>query len=279
MERRMMMALNRRENYIIARYDVADVSVATQLLDAVELFDLSQIKSMVVEGVEQSASRSYTFSTTGEKEVRYYMDSTAFTSMYCMFRGATALISVDLSGVDLSNCTSLACAFHSCVNLEECDLSGHDVSKVTSLAYMFWNGDDSVVSKLKSVSFNGCDFSAVTSMYGTFRGCHSLTDLNFIGLTTSSALTTLYACFNCCYSIGTLYLGRVDTTNVTNMSYMFGSCTSLTSVTFRTSVANVTNVSNMFKNVTTSGVLTYSSGYTFTKIINVLPSTWSAVAN
>ena len=261
-------------SYITCVYNVNDTSSATQILDNVDLFDLTQVTSIVVDGKKEAVARTHTFNTTGKHTVIFILDMSVFHSMYCMFRGCKRLVNIDLSHFDLTNNVSFNCTFHSCINLESVDISNQNVSKCTTLAYMFWNDDDTIVHKLHTINFQNCDFSNVTSMYGTFRGCHSLYQLNFIDLKTSTKLTTCFALFNCCYKLPSLWLGSINTTNVTNVSYMFGSCLALTSITFKTPINNVTTYSNVFYNIKTSGMLYFPSAYSFYKLTNQLPSTW-----
>lgn len=261
-------------SYITCIYDVDTVNADTQILDNVDLFDVTQVTTMVVDGKREDVAKTFRFQTTGKHTVIFILDMSKFYSMYCMFRGCKRMTNIDLSHFDLTNNISFNCTFHSCINLESVDISNQNTTKCTTLAYMFWNDDDTIIHKLHTINFQNCDFSNVTSMYGTFRGLHSLYILNFIDLKTSTKLTTCFALFNCCYKLPSLGLGSINTTNVTNMSYMFGSCLALTSVTFKTPINNVTTYNNVFYNVKTSGILYFPSAYSFTKLTSQLPSTW-----
>ena len=266
-------------SYIICKYNIVDITTSTTILDDPELFDITQISTMLVDGKEEVPIRQFKFSSVGDHEIIYVMDMSKFYSMYCMFRGCKRLINIDLSHFDLTNNVSFNCTFHSCINLKSVDISGQNTSKCTSLAYMFWNDDDSIIHQMTDVYMKDCNFSNVTSMYGTFRGCHSLYMVDFRNLVTSTKLTNTFALFNCCYKVPSLNISCINTTNVTNISYMFGSCLALTSVTFKTPINNVTTYSNVFYNVKTKGTLYYPSGYSFTKLTNQLPSTWTYYAN
>lgn len=43
-------------------------------------------------------------------------------------------------------------------------------------------------------------------------------------------------------------------------------------------VSKVTKPVSMFKDITTTGTFEYNPAYNYSKIINLLPSTWTAVA-
>jgi hypothetical protein len=61
------------------------------------------------------------------------------------------------------------------------------------------------------------------------------------------------------------------------MSYMFSNCKALTSTRMVSDVSNVSNVTNMFAYITTTGTFYYNGDYDYSKIIAVIPSTWTAV--
>lgn len=60
------------------------------------------------------------------------------------------------------------------------------------------------------------------------------------------------------------------------MGQMFYGCTNLTEVRMGGNPSSLTNVNNMFNN-TTTGNFYYNSTYDYSKIITVLPSTWTSV--
>jgi len=82
-------------------------------------------------------------------------------------------------------------------------------------------------------------------IFSIFYGCPKL-ELNLNGLDTSSVTNMSYMFYKC-HDLTSLDLSNFDTSNVTNMSYMFDGCSSLTSLNlsgFDTS--NVTTMSGMF---------------------------------
>ena len=73
-------------------------------------------------------------------------------SMYMMFLNCSAIMSIDLSGIDTTELHSMDYTFKGC-------------------------------SSLKSVDFSGFDTSNVTGMYDMFSGCSSLTTVDLSGFT------------------------------------------------------------------------------------------------
>ena len=91
-------------------------------------------------------------------------------------------------------------------------------------------------------------------MYGMFRGCSSLTELDLSNFDVSNVKITGERgqginLFSSCVNLQKINLSGWNTISMTDMSYMFSSCKALTSLdlsSFNTS--NVTNMRMMFYN-------------------------------
>lgn len=164
-------------------------------------------------------------------------------SMYQMFQGCSALNDFNITTWDTSKVTGMHNMFDGCSSLTKLDLSSFNTSSVTNMTSMFYNCTN--LSDLNISSFNT---SKVTSMAHMFRGLKKMTDLD---------------------------LSHLDTSSVTNMQEMFRDSNALTSLTMTNNVSKVTNVGNMFYGISTNGVLNYNCEYDYSKIINVLPGTWT----
>ena len=204
-------------NCCIATYGIADTLSSSTLLG--DDFDTSQIKTMLIDGVEVEPISQYTFTTTGEHTVKIILNNN-FTNAGNMFAYCTSLTSLDLSNFDTSNVREMIGMFLYCSSLTSLDLSNFDTSKVISSDWMFSN-------------------------------CTSLTSLD---------------------------LSNFDTSKVTSMNSMFSNCTSLTSLKMMGDINKMSTPSDMFYDITTTGTFYYNSAYDYSKIISVLPSTWTAVA-
>ena len=199
-------------------------------------------------------------------------DTSKVTDMYMMFYKCSNLTSLDLSSWDTSKVTKMLWMFHSCSNLTSLDLSNFDTSNVMDMGYMF-NG----CSNLTSLDLSNWDTSKVTTMYLMFRDCNNLTTINGIEGFDTSKVTNMGSMFHSCSKLTSLDLSNWDTSNVTDMSYMFRNCSNLTELKMGGDVSNVTKVSDMFMYVYTTGTFYYNPQYDYSKIIAVLPSTWTAV--
>jgi surface protein len=79
-------------------------------------------------------------------------------------------------------------------------------------------------------------------------------------------------------NITTADLRGWDLSKVTDMSYMFENCYKLTTVMMDSELSpNLTVIYSMFKNITTEGTFYYNPAYDYSKIIDQLPATWTAV--
>ena len=144
-------------------------------------------------------------------------------NMTGMFRGCSALKTIDLSGFHVYNVTSMHEMFCDCKSLETLDLSSFGTKKVTDMTRMFKN-----CSSLTSLDVRPLYTANVKYMEGMFAGCSSLESLD-LRLFDTGKLKYPASMFEGCTSLQTIYCydnwniisGLEDTSN------MFAGCTSL----------------------------------------------------
>ena len=198
-------------------------------------------------------------------------DTSNVTNMAFMFNHCNRL--KEIKGLDkfiTSKATTMEGMFQSCFKLEFIDVSSFDTSNVDIMNFMFVD-----CFKLKGIKgINKLNTKKVTNMTGMFENCLSLKYLNIENFDTSNVtnmsymfnkckklkeikgmdkfntinLTTTYAMFQFCTEIEKIDLSGFDTSNVTNMSYMFNKCKKLKEIkglnTFITK--NVKDMARMF---------------------------------
>ena len=198
-------------------------------------------------------------------------DTSNVTNMAFMFNHCNRL--KEIKGLDkfiTSKATTMEGMFQSCFKLEFIDVSSFDTSNVEIMNFMFVD-----CFKLKGIKgINKLNTKKVTNMTGMFENCLSLKYLNIENFDTSNVtnmsymfnkckklkeikgmdkfntinLTTTYAMFQFCTEIEKIDLSGFDTSNVTNMSYMFNKCKKLKEIkglnTFITN--NVKDMARMF---------------------------------
>lgn len=226
--------------------------------------------------------------------------SSKFVKMYEMFEKCTNLKSANLSGLNLSQVNRIYGLFDECEKLLSVNLSNTNINKITSMSRMFYGCDAlTTITGLDQI-----DTSNVTTMEGLFRfcadlpndtinqiknwnvgnvedltgifyGCKAITNLDLSSWNISNKLTILEDAFYLMSKLQTVNVSNWDTSNVTNMKYVFCSCSKLNTIiglnTWNTqsatsfysmfngleitslldisnwNVSNVTNMYNMFR--------------------------------
>ena len=148
-------------------------------------------------------------------------------------------IALDFSRADTRNITntSMLCA----PELTSLDLSYFDTSNVTDMSYMFsCSGYEE--QQLLALSIIGASSSFIQYL----KGCYHLESLDVSNFDTSNVTNMAYM-FNGCLALTSLDVSNFDTTNVTNMGGMFNDCSKLTSLDLSSfDTTNVADMSFMF---------------------------------
>ena len=106
-------------------------------------------------------------------------------------------------------------------SLEGMPADAWDVSAKKNGTVMAWMKDGNL-----TVAANG----KIVPTAGLFRYMTNLTSIDFGSSIDSSSVTDMSYMFNGCHSLTSLDLSGFDTSNVTNISFMFNNCSSLTSL-------------------------------------------------
>ena len=178
----------------------------------------------------------------------------------------------DMGEYDWKNVHDWGNMFTSCSNLTTLENIPQNVSIYGSMSETFYP-----CQNLTSVDLSGWDTSNVTNMSYMFYSCKNITSVDFLKNWNTSKVTDMLYMFGSCSKLTSIDLSNWDTSNVTNMSYMFSNCTNLTEVKMGGDVSNVTNMNGMFQYIETTGTFYYNPKYDYSKIIEQLPSTWTAV--
>jgi len=137
--------------------------------------------------------------------------STSFMFMWSMTP------SVDLSDFDTSNITDMSGMFYTIQRTIENIKFGNrfDTSKVINMSRMFEN------TKIKELDLSTLDTRNVTNMSGFFNNI-SFTEKIILGDNfNTSKVTDMSSMFKNNFSVADFDFSRIDTSNVTNVSYMF----------------------------------------------------------
>lgn len=200
----------------------------------------------------------------------------------------------DGSKYDVSERTDLSNFFENCEYVEAMDLSTWDVSEVRDM--------DSILAncKIDGLDLSSWDVGNVINMSRSFMGNQQIKGFENWNV---GKVITMKEMFNTTTNTATFDLSKWDTSNVTNMESMFANAGSTTHIDMSgCDLGNVTTMANMFKNCrklievkmggpinsnvvvtnmfgtnTTVGTFYYNPNYDFSRIIAVLPTTWTAV--
>lgn len=166
-------------------------------------------------------------------------------SLNALFKGCSAMTSVDLSNFTTANVVSMYDMFGGCSALTSIDVSKFNTANVTDMGYMF-----NACSSLKEIDLSKFDPSSVTDVMGMFYGCTSLTEIDLSSLS-SSKLTNMMGLFANCSSLTNINFGGLTTAGVTYMQYMFAGCTHLKSLNLNNfTVTAKTDITGMFSGYT-----------------------------
>lgn len=165
--------------------------------------------------------------------------------------------------------------FRGCSNLEELDLSGCDFSELQTIdmSNMF-----AYCNALTSLDASGWNTSNVTSMNSTFLDCHNLTTISGIEEWDTHQLKYMEYMFKNCKNLTSIDLSNWDIRNVTSMFYTFNGCTNLTELKMGGPINSSVSLLYTFDGINTNGTFYYPAEHDYSKIINALPKTWTAVA-
>ena len=234
-------------------------------------FDATQLVSMEIDGVDDPLlPTSKRFTSTGTTCTVRYGFHENLTSCAHLFEGATRITSVDVTEWDSSKVTDMSYMFASAGTsmtltpsewntsnvkdmsymfggavLSTTNFSGFNVSNVTNMSHMFDNAWSSHVS----VNFTGWNTSKVTDMSYMFNST-SLSGSSGFNTWNTSNVRNMYSMFRgkAANQTNNLNLTGWDTSNVTDMGYMFYFCKYLQNISGLTNwnVGKVTNMDHMF---------------------------------
>lgn len=164
-----------------------------------------------------------------------------------LFNGLESLNEIAFGNFYAENLTNASFMFANCTSLKELYIyDNFDFSAVTLFTGMFQN--------CEALSYLECGFitSNATDMSFMYSGCKNLQDImehHYFGEAENAKLKSIRGMFSGCKKIEYCNLNELLTINVTDMSYVFDGCSSLTTVEIGNSnyFSNVTTMKAMFR--------------------------------
>lgn len=189
------------------------------------------------------------------------LNTSNVTNFYSMFNGCKKLTTIP--ELDFSSATNVQNMFRGCINL--INVPRLNTSNVTMFDSMFYG-----CNKLTTVP--EIDFSSAIYTQNMFQDCYGLTTIPKLN---TSNVKYMGSMFYGCRNLTTVT--QLDISNATNLYQTFAYCSKLNEVRFKGKPQPSITTGYMFDGITTNGTLYYDSRYDYSVIINVLPSTWTAV--
>lgn len=188
-----------------------------------------------------------------------------------------SLTEIDLTPIDFSECYSYGSMFRTSYYLENIiGLDRLNIGNCTNLYGFFGNCKalkNTVIEDIKN-----WDVSNVHNISNLFESCEKLTDIDLSNWRFNQLRGTIYGLFSGCISLEKVNISNWDFSKVDELSSsFFGGCTSLKEITMNTDISHLTIPSKLFSDIKTDGTFYYNPQYDYSKIIAVLPSTWTAV--
>ena len=232
------------------------------MIDTVSMFqNCKSLESIDTINTHNVTYMSYMFNYCLLLQSIPQLDTSKVTTMQYMFEHCQSIQSIPQ--IDTSKVVSMSNMFGYCVSLQS--IPQIDTSNVTNMENMFYE-----CRSLQSIP--QLNTSKVTNMREMFYGCSILTSIPQLD---TSKVTNMWNMFRGCSSLQTI--PQLDISKVTNIVGAFYDCNNLIELKFKGKPTSSLSVGNTFSYVGENGILYYDSRYDYSKIINDLPSTWTAV--
>lgn len=144
-------------------------------------------------------------------------------TMWSMFSGCTKLTTIrglnstSSPNLIISGVNDIAYMFNDCSSLTELNLTGFNVSDACLRTTAMFNHCE----KLTKIDLSNWNTSNIEKCDSMFSNCWKLKEIVNIENFVTSACTDLHGMFSYCYELTELDLSGWNTSNVTNMSYLF----------------------------------------------------------
>ena len=229
-----------RGKKIYSLEEFLSLATAVTTLDFSASDDFSELTSM--------AAFAYNHITLSNVNFGATKSSAKLTTIYRIFRGATAMRNVDLSAFTFENVIDAGTMFNENSGITSVDLRNATFASATNISYMFQN-----CTSLTSIDLRKATFASATTSAYFCSGCTSLASID-LSEATFEALTASAAMFNNCTSLTALSFPKatfnsLQTAGGTAGSGMFNTCTHLQTLTFKSGITmpNLTLPQNMFR--------------------------------
>ena len=158
----------------------------------------------------------YNFKNKGKYIIKYSFENLLSNVKY-IFDKCEYLTKIDLSNFNTSDVNDMSFMFNECIKLKEIKgLDKLNTSNVTNMQSMF-----QTCNELECLDLSNFNTSNVNNMSFMFNECKKLKEIHGINKFITNNVTTMSTMFQECSELEYLDLSNFNTSNVTDMSYMF----------------------------------------------------------
>ena len=211
-------------------------------------------------------------------------------TMNVMFNTMESLEKIYVNNFDTVSLTNINAIFGNCINLKEIEMNNWNISKITAGGVFMntpnlkkvsmknwkignvspsfgwdWSGTS---SGIEQIDVSGWNLKNTTSLYALFSGLNKLQEVNGLETWDTSNITNMSYMFNSCNSLSSIDLSNFNTENVTSISSLFNNCSAITSLDLSNfNTARVIDMGTLFYNCSSLEKL-YLDNWNFLSVTN-----------
>ena len=205
-----------KQGEIICYYKIDNSSNQIQLLS--DFFELKNnpILNTYINGTEVNIAKKYLFETEGLYQINYILKDGI--NMDYMFKDIESLEKVEIISKSYNKISSMEGTFENCRNLIDVSIEGFNTEQIKSTSKLFYNTG---IQNLKLNNFKTNNLEDMSYMFSNTK----LLELNLdlIGFNTNK-VKNMSGMFKNSFKLKSLYISKLNTENVIDMSEMFTNC-------------------------------------------------------
>ena len=254
-----------KDIYFLDNTDYTDLNGEKHLHDNLKELNSTNV-DLYINNNKYEFKKYFTPETEGEYSIKLKFKINLKDCSF-MFAGCKNIININFKSFITKDVTDMKYMFSGCTKLKFLDLSTFNTTNVTNMAGMFGEFNNTFFNIDK---FNKMDVDNMLKDFeAKLRACKRLMYLDVSSFDTSN-VTNMMFMFGGCLSLMNLDLSKFNTNNVTNMMGMFNKCISLTKLDLSSfNTEKVTNMMSMFTQCRQIEELDLSN-FDTSKVINMI---------
>ena len=254
-----------KDIYFLDNTDYTDLNGEKHLHDNLKELNSTNV-DLYINNIKHEFKKYFTPETEGEYCIKLEFKINLKDCSF-MFAGCKKIININLKSFITKDVTDMKYMFSGCTKLKYLDLSSFNTANVTNMAGMFGEFNNTFFNIDK---YNKIDVDNMLKDFeGKLSGCKRLIYVNVSSFDTSN-VTNMMFMFGGCLSVINIDLSKFNTKNVTNMMGMFNNCINLIKLDLSSfNTEKVTNMMSMFTQCRQIQELDLST-FNTSKVINMI---------